>query len=266
MTALLENEVESATIEDMENLSIEDLENLSRKRILENFSQITELFFQIKQLGYDFFAMYNTKSNEETSVSDAVTRNLFSRMLTDFHAIPILAFRGYCLQSATLVATVFELSFAIACIHNDDKLANKWLLNPNGDKPFLPVYDTIRMTTKKMFSEPEKANHETKRCYAIYQELCRAKHAHKDTQSGFNVFYNEAIIAFHFGPDPTPRGISMSAFSLGHLFQLFLNTIIILYNFHINVKNDIFEKRLFQTKEKVHLLLDNIERYNTKSI
>jgi hypothetical protein len=122
----------------------------------------------------------------QLSTSLQVTVKLLLRLANDVHGAEILALRGYPLQAATLVASVYEVAFTVALIGNDDRVAQAWLDHADRTSPFRDARDMTWAVIKKL-NIPD-ADTRTGEFFRVYRQLCLAKHANPLLERQFGVY------------------------------------------------------------------------------
>lgn len=112
-------------------LNIVELEKLSGVRITEAFPTLEATLGKVIELGSKVMlaqpGVYGY--SDEIPNSNIACRKLFARLLTDLYAVSRLAFRGYSLQAASLVASSFETAFMIMYIGQDNTRGTSWTMN-----------------------------------------------------------------------------------------------------------------------------------------
>ncbi|MEY4530121.1 MAG: hypothetical protein RLZZ156_842 [Deinococcota bacterium] len=202
--------------------TLTELENEAAKNFISAFPQMEIFRAEIAQLGEELLKSQSEKTNTEIKSSDIATRFLFMRIFTDCFAISTLAFNGYSLQAATLTSSSFESAFTIMYIGANDDKAKQWLEHPNPFKNPVNLYDRVQGVWQNDGYIGDALKNITDMWYQIYDTLCSVKHITANVQTNFNFMISNETLGFHFGADPTPRSVWLSAYTLAHLFRFFL--------------------------------------------
>lgn len=75
----------------------------------------------------------------EVSQSRKVLTALLVRLSNDLRSAALLALRGYPIQAAALVGSMYEVAYTIAYIGSDDTLAQEWIDHDDPTKLFRQV-------------------------------------------------------------------------------------------------------------------------------
>jgi hypothetical protein len=168
----------------------------------------------------------------ELSASLRVALKLLLRLANDMHCAEELALRGYPLQAATLIASVYEVAFTIAFIGDDDRLAQQWV---DHDDPTYPFRSAKEMT-RRVFEKREIPNIEiqTGKFFRVYRQLCLAKHANPLLQSRFGVDVRTDVVVHSNGPDTSERAVQVAWFALQHAAGLVCIALVDFYESHLH--------------------------------
>lgn len=150
----------------------------------------------------------------DVSQSRKVATALLVRLSNDLRSTALLAPRGYTLQAATLVASIYETAYTIAAIGLDDCLADEWINHDDPTQPFRKVLDLTRAGLAKL-GVPNVAAQATTE-YRVYRQLCLAKHVNPllQTQHGYR-FEGKNVAAMN-GPDLSEPAVRTAWFALEH--------------------------------------------------
>lgn len=110
----------------------------------------------------------------DLSQSRKVVTALLVRLSNDLRSAVLLAVRGYALQAATLVASMYETAYTIAAVGSNDNLADDWINHDDPTKPFRQVQDLTSAGLVKL--GVPNADAQAKIEYRTYRQLCLAKH------------------------------------------------------------------------------------------
>lgn len=150
----------------------------------------------------------------DVSQPTTVAIALLVRLSNDLRSAALLAQRGYPLQAASLVASMYEAAYTIAAIGSDDYLADEWIKHDDPTHLFRGVRDLTRDGLEKLGVPNLDA--QVKTDYRVYQQLCLVKHLNplSQAQHGF-VFDGENVMARN-GPDVTEPAVRGAWFALEH--------------------------------------------------
>lgn len=155
--------------------------------------------------------------------SRSVSTCLLVRLSNDIRCAMKLAIQGYPLQTASLIASVYEVAYTIAAIGSDDALAGEWIDHSTPAKLFRKVEDLTRIGLQRL--GVGDLDSETKNAYRQYRQLCLAKHSNPllQRQHGHKITEDEILVVN--GPDESEQGTRVSWFALeraGHLAYIAL--------------------------------------------
>jgi len=149
--------------------------------------------------------------------SRKVVTNLFIRLSNDLRSASLLALRGYPVQAASLVASIYEVAYTMVAIGRDNKIAQQWI---DYDDP-TQLFRKIKTLTRDGLAKLGVLN----RCqadteYCVYQQLCMAKHANPrfQRQHGYQL-KNRNVVAVN-GPDVSQAAIRAAWFALENSARL----------------------------------------------
>jgi len=150
----------------------------------------------------------------DVSQSRKVLTALLVRLSNDLRSTALLASRGYVLQAATLVASMYETAYTIAAIGADDSLADEWINHDDPTKTFRKVLDLTRAGLAKLGVPSADAQAAIE--YCIYQQLCLAKHVNPllQTHHGHRM-EGKNVVALN-GPDFSEAAVRAAGFALEH--------------------------------------------------
>lgn len=194
-----------------------------------------------------------------------VAVSLLVKISNDIRCASLMSAKGYSIQSASIVASMYESSFMVAYIGSDEERARKWIQHNDPKKPFIGVFDLTKGAIKNFSNEnvDDKANKE----YSDYRQLCMVKHSNPliQMQHGFQIEGNN-IISFN-GPDHSETSIRVSWFAL----ERSINYILISVGSFINNQLTPFDiKKLvenYKVLESIYQGLNNlaIERWGSEN-
>ena len=155
---------------------------------------------------------------KNTSTSQRVVTVLMARLANDIRSASLLALKGYAVQAASLIATVYELTYTIAFIGSNDEVAKEWVKHNDVTRPFRKVL-TLTKTGLKNLSVPDPKR-QVGIEYGIYQQLCLPKHANPLFQKYHSIRVEGAKAVVVMGPDTSEAAIRDSWFALQHAARL----------------------------------------------
>ena len=187
-----------------------------------------------------------------------VVTSLLAKVINDLRSAAILSSKGYSIQSATLISSLYEAAFMITFIGNDDQLAEKWIGHNDPKRLFINVYDLTENGLKNINAPNYKdlANSE----YQKYRQLCMVKHGNPLIQKG-HVFEIEGnTIVASFGPEISEQSIRVSWFALENAINYSMIALSSYINCHLmsNTTEEVI--RLFQDLKELYKVL------NTKAV
>jgi len=154
----------------------------------------------------------------EVSQSRKVLTALLVRFSNDLRSAALLALRGYPIQAVALVASMYEVAYAIVYIGADDSLAQKWIDHNDPIRPFRKIKDLTREVWKRL--DVTNADGQTKAQYRVYQQLCWAKHANPLFQTQQTYQLHDGNVVARNGPDTSDSAIRAAWFALEHAARL----------------------------------------------
>jgi hypothetical protein len=163
---------------------------------------------------FDAIGLAFERAAPEARQSRVVTTILLTRLANDLRCVALLALRGYPLQAATLVASMFEGAYAVAYIGGNDTRAQEWL---NHDDPTTLCRPVRRLVLDVLAAVPiPDAEREAaaQRKYRDYGQLCLPKHLNPLLQRQHGLRREGADIALMVGPTTEPDAIRVAWFAL----------------------------------------------------
>jgi hypothetical protein len=150
----------------------------------------------------------------EVPASLRVALKLLLRLANDVHSAALLALRGYPLQAAALIASVYEVAFTIAFIGDDDHLAQQWVDHDDPTRPFRNAKKMTRLVVEKLGIP--NAEIRVGEYFRVYRQLCLAKHANPLLQSRFGIDVRTDVVVHSNGPDTSEQAVRVAWFALQH--------------------------------------------------
>ena len=143
---------------------------------------------------------------------------LNARIADDLRAIQHLSSMGYCEQSCTIAASVFEVAHTAAFIGADDELAIEWKDFDDLTRNFRSVSSMVRANFGRQ--HPDEIDGVQKSEYGVYRQLCWMKHTNPFFQGLRNPHFWDAHGTLRFAPNTSEYGIRCSWFALEHASRL----------------------------------------------
>ena len=132
---------------------------------------------------------------------------LNARIADDLRAIQHLSSMGYCEQSCTVAASVFEVAHIAVFIGADDDFAIEWIEFGDLKQNFRPVKLLVRATDARL--NLDDVDGAIKREYGIYRQLCWVKHTNPFFQGLRDPRCWNAHGSLRFAPDTTERELDV---------------------------------------------------------
>ena len=150
----------------------------------------------------------------EVPLSTRVAVNLLIRLSNDLRCAAVLALRGYAVQAASLVASMYEEAYTITLIGSDEELARKWVKHDDPTSSFRKLRTLMRDALAKLRHPNPEA--QTRVEYRVYQQLCMPKHANPLFQMQHGIRLQEGSVVAMNGPDTSESAIRAAWFALEH--------------------------------------------------
>jgi len=153
--------------------------------------------------------------------SRRVAMNLMIRLANELRCIILLAIRGYPLQAASLVASLWEVAHTIAYVGGDDVRAKDWVAHNDPKRPFQSAFSLTADVVKSLdgVSDPQGM---IARAYKVYQGFCQAKHSNPLLQQHFGHYMTDEFVVAMNGPDESEAALSLARSTLKRASQLTL--------------------------------------------
>jgi len=143
-----------------------------------------------------------------------VCTTLLVRASNDLRCAALLAVRGYAIQAVSTVASMYEVTFTLAAIGDDETLAQTWIDHDDPTRPFMPIKPLTKLALTKL-GIPDPATH-TERQYLTYRQLCMAKHANPLFQTQHGQQRRGNVMFSQNGPDLSEPALRAAWFALEH--------------------------------------------------
>jgi hypothetical protein len=172
----------------------------------------------------------------EISLPQKVTTSLLIQISNDLASSSMLAFRGYAVQSVTIVSSMFETSYCIATIGSDQAMAQRWADHDDPTRPFMKVKDMIICGLRNFDHPDPKAQAEIE--YRVYRQLCMAKHSNPLFQMLHGYFFSRDEVIAMNGPNTSENFIRASWFALEHAAAVSFIALMSFITNHLSVKEN----------------------------
>ena len=151
---------------------------------------------------------------QSVRLSRVAATQLLVRLANDLRTAALLAIRGYPLQAATLVASMFEVAYTVAYIDGDDELARQWGSHNDPTRLFRPIRQLVRDVIAKLPIPAAEGDAAVERKYRDYRQLCLAKHVNPLLQRQHGLERQGKDIAVLVGPTTHSDAIRVGWFAL----------------------------------------------------
>jgi len=160
-----------------------------------------------------------------------VVVKLLLRLSNDLRGTQILAMRGYPIQAASLVASMYEVAYTVAFIGDDEDLAQAWLDHDDPTTTFRNLWEMTHVVVAGLgILNPEAR---AKDSYRVYRQLCLAKHANPVLEGRFGVEMQGGVMVSSNGPDTSEEAIRIIWFTLQHAVSLSLVAMVSFWSCHL---------------------------------
>lgn len=160
-----------------------------------------------------------------------IATSLLVQISNDLRSSSLLALRGYAVQAVTIVSSMFESSYCIAAIGDNQILAQKWV---NHDDPTKSFMDTKSLVTQGLRNlEHPNVEKQSKIEYRVYRQLCMAKHANPLFQMEHGYIIHDGIVVAMNGPNTSENTIRAAWFAMDHATALTFIALISFFKFHL---------------------------------
>lgn len=154
----------------------------------------------------------------DLSSSRKVATDLLIRLSNDLRSAVLVAVRGYAVQAATLVSSMYEAAYTIAALGSDDVLADQWINHDDPIRPFKRVRDLTRDGLAKLGIP--NLDEQTATEYCVYRQLCMAKHLNPLLQKQHGQVVENGSVTVKNGPDLSEPAVRLAWFALEHAANL----------------------------------------------
>jgi hypothetical protein len=156
---------------------------------------------------------------QELRQSSKVVMMLLNRMSNDIRTAGLLAWHGYTMQSAALIANCHENAFGVLYVAADDLEAQKWM--DHNDPTCMP-FGNIKTVTHRGLKNRKVPNvqEQTEKEYTCYRQLCWAKHGNPILQKHHGLRSVGNQIGVFNGPDSSEESIRLASWVLEHAAHL----------------------------------------------
>lgn len=182
--------------------------------------------------------------------SSKVVMMLLNRMSNDIRTAGLLAWHGYTLQSAALIADCHENAFSVLYVAADDQEAQKWI--DHNDPTRMPFGD-IKTVTHRGLKNRKAPNvqEQTEKEYISYRQLCWAKHGNPILQKHHGLRSEGDQIGVFNGPDSSEESVRLASWVLEHAAHL---AYLALTSFVDNQLTQISSERKNEARQRIKTL------------
>jgi hypothetical protein len=140
---------------------------------------------------------------------------ILARLLADLRVCQWAATGGYVFQAITLASVLHEVSYGLVYLGKSDQRAKEWVEHDNLKKPYPECghRQTIK-EVRKYFPELTDQHLETE--YAVYQQMCLAKHGNPQLQRQYGALDKGGMIEIQHPPYYSERTVFYARYALLH--------------------------------------------------
>ncbi|WP_342436695.1 DUF5677 domain-containing protein [Paenibacillus sp. FSL L8-0436] len=198
---------------------------------------------------------------KDVSISLKVVNSLLMKSINDLRTMLILAKKGYSVQCATVASSLYESTFMLAYIGNNDELAHKWNTHANPkNSPFGSIKTVTTEALRKQFPIDFKAIADKE--YEKYTHLCMAKHGNPLNQKSHVYKYENHTIVADSGPETSEHSKRLTCYAISMSIGFAGYAIVSYVNEHV-VANTTPEC-IAEFEELKNYNLSLIDQYETK--
>jgi hypothetical protein len=232
----MENKLKNRTTQTVSEVEAEILQDLGK-----DFSLLNNGLQNVHNL-FSYILEAVPKIEADVSISRKVCNHIFMKIFDDLRSAYLLGFRGYPIQTATIVASLYESAFMLCYIGEDNELATKWILHNDMTKLFISAREMTKFGLRNIIEGDVEVA--TEKEYAIYQQLCLAKHGNPLIQKtqGYEKIGSEFFVVF--GPKNTKQSQHVIWFSIGQAIRYSVMACSAFAKYH--VPENYFKKILHQ--------------------
>lgn len=141
-----------------------------------------------------------------------VVVSLLVKISNDIRCVSLISSRGYPIQAAAIVASMYESSFMIAYVGNNEERAMRWIEHDNPKKLFINLYDLTKEAIKSL--NVKDVDIVTEKEYLDYRQLCMVKHSNPLFQMEHGYRLEDNIFFAINGPEHSEESNRVSWFVL----------------------------------------------------
>lgn len=169
---------------------------------------------------------------EQVPVARAVCANLVIRLSNELRCVGLLAARGYAMQAASLVATVWEVSHTIAVIGADEERAKDWVEHDDPKHSYEKANKLAERVVAQLdgVADPKGM---VANAYRVYGEFCQAKHANPMLQQHHGFYETAEGVVMVTGPETSEKAIELAKKALKATSQLASIGLASFYDSHV---------------------------------
>lgn len=196
----------------------------------------------------------------ELRSSFLVSNSLLIKCINDLRALWQLGSKGYPIQAATIASSLYETSFTIGAIADDDDRADNWIEHSKLTKVPLDTKVSVTMTLKKQLEDVEPAVLESlvEEEYKKYRNLCMAKHGNPIIQKRHGITFQNGDFIGEPGPEKTDEALKLICFAIETSISSVMTGVVTYINDHLaNYDTSKLVRKYNRTKEAYSIMVDN---------
>lgn len=146
----------------------------------------------------------------DASPNKQIAINLLVRIYNELSAVLLVCQNGFPLQAYAPASVIYEASWTVAAIGDNNEAAAKWFNHDSDKKSFDRVLALTTAGVKNLSGKyvPIDAD----KNYSVYSDLCMAKHLNPMVQQyeGFTTNTDTGMMTFQYGPKVTKRTVKQA--------------------------------------------------------
>ncbi|CAH1216178.1 hypothetical protein [Paenibacillus sp. JJ-223] len=188
--------------------------------------------------------------------SRLVSQTLIIKIINDLRTLLIIGTKGYPIQAATIASSLYETSYMLGLLGDDDELSDRWIEHSDPASMSNVIESINKMTKKTIKKQTSDLDIDydpiSKAEYKKYQQLCMAKHSNPLIQKHIGIFFENNSFIGEFGPDKTQYALRLICFSLENSIGFVMSGLVNYVNDHL---------REFDTRQFVSLYNKTADHY-----
>lgn len=199
------------------------LEESERKAVKNICMELNKHLKTIERIFNYICTIFNTISEQSESTINPVVKvavSLLVKVSNDLRCISLLSKMAYPTQALTLLSSLFEISYTMAYI-DDDNLAVNWIEHNDPKKASNKnIFEIIKKGLVNFGVTEVTLDEEVSTEYKIYRQLCMAKHGNPIYQKNQGIIINDNTVLLFNGPDTSPQVFGCILCRVGNLPQV----------------------------------------------